>query len=334
MTRGVQVVSGAAQRRSVKVLFSPPWDFNPALCDEYRDWAPTVFHEVWRRSELPELPDLTAWVCQAGQSFVIDADVLSRYPRLEVLVTASTGSDHVDRGALEEAGVAFYTLLDDREGLESISASAEMTFHLLLNCLRKLELCAGEIAAGRWRENEAEIRGRELQGRSVGIVGLGRIGRRMARYCNAFGCEVSYYDPYVESASVHRVDDLDQLFRTVDCVSINCTLTAETRGMIDERRLALLKPGAIFVNTARGEVVDSEGLAHVLESRPDIRAGLDVLPGEVAGRPLESPLLDAFERGQITLTPHIAGATFESQTKAALISLGLLKRHYARAAAS
>jgi D-3-phosphoglycerate dehydrogenase len=317
-----------AGRRPGRMLFSPPWDFNPALCEDYRAYAPTEFHEVWHHDQLPDIPDLEAWVCQAGQSFVIDRDVLERYPRLEVLVTASTGRDHVDVDAVTAAGVAFYSLLDDREGLEHIAASAEMTFHLLLNCLRKLEVCVGEIAAGRWRQNEPDMRGRELQGRSVGIVGLGRIGRRMARYCEAFGCSVAYYDPYVENGSMRRYPDLDALFAESDCVSINCSLTDETRGMIDERLLALLVPGAIFVNTARGEIVDDAGLARVLERRPDLRAGIDVLPGEVSGRQLESPLLAAFRRGQITLTPHIAGATVDSQSKAALISLGLVRRHY------
>ena len=312
-----------------KCLFSAPFSFMPDIQEDFQALGPTVFREIWDREALEPDPALTAWVVNPGQRFVIDDEVLGLYPNLSVLVTPSTGTNHIDVAACARRGIPVYSLLDDREALNTISASAEFTFLILLNTLRRLDVAVQEVSARRWRDREDLMRGRELGGKKIGLVGFGRIGHRLARYCTAFEAEVVYHDPYVKDQEFQACP-LEELFSQCDVICSCCTLSPETIGMINRSLLMRLKEGACLINTSRGEVINEEDLVAVLKTRPDLRVGLDVLAGEVTDTHLTSPLLEMHDRGQIVITPHIAGATVESQTKAATIALGLLRRHLAQ----
>ena len=313
-----------------QILFSAPFDFLPEdLKAAYNEYAPTTFREIWKREELARDESITAWVMNPGQNFVIDAAVLDLFPNIEVLSTPSTGTNHINLDVCKARGVPVYSLLDNRNILNSISASAEFSFLLLLNTLRRLDFAIGEASSGRWRAGEDQMRGFELAGKKVGLVGYGRIGKRLARWCQAFDADVVFFDPYVEAnENAAKVDSLERVFSESDIVCVCCVLTDETRGMIGTELLSLLKDRASLVNTSRGEVINEKELAQLLDSRPDLRVGLDVIAGEVSGAQYDSPLFRFQEMGQIVITPHIAGATFESQSKAALGALELLKQHY------
>lgn len=311
--------------QTASCLFSAPFSFLGWLQEEYRRLMPTTFREIWDRAELAPDTALTAWVVNPGQRFTVDHAVLEAFPALSVLVTPSTGRNHLDEEACRERRIAVYSLQDDREGLEGISASAEFTFLLLLNTLRRLDLAVREVSEGRWRSREGLLRGHELQGKQVGLLGLGRIGRRVARWCAAFGARVVYYDPGV--AGDYPAVSLEELFARSDVVCICCSLNQDTSGLIGADLLNRLKPGASLVNTSRGEVLVETDLARLLERRVDLRVGLDVITGEACGAQGESPLMRFHREGRIVITPHLAGATVESQTQAARIALGLLQRH-------
>ncbi len=307
-------------------LFSAPYSFLPEhILDEYKSYIPTVFREIWKRDDLVYDEEVVVWVMNPGQNFVIDASILDFYPNLKILSTPSTGSNHINRLDCEQRNIEVYCLLDDREILNSISASAEFTFLLLLNSMRRLDFSLPEVSERRWRAREDEMRGFELSGKKVGIIGLGRIGSRMARYCHAFDASVAYYDPYVHNPDIPNWP-LEDIFSKSDAVCTCCSLTEETTGMINYDLLKRLKSGASYVNTSRGEVVNEADLARVLSERPDIKVGLDVLAGEVTNTHHDSPLLEFHRKGQIVITPHIAGATIESQSKAAIGALRLLQK--------
>lgn len=310
-----------------KCLFSAPFSFIPGIEKDYRAVLPTEFKEIWKRDELTPDPELTAWAMNPGQGFIVTDEVLDLFPKLKVISSPSTGTNHIDKEACARRGISVYCLLDDREKLETISASAEFTFLLLLNALRRLDVAVGEVPAGRWREREDDMRGNELYGKKVGVIGLGRIGRRMTRYCQAFDADVVYWDPYVENADIPRVS-MESIFSQCDVVVSCCVLTDETRNMIGRSLLETLKPRAVFVNTSRGEVVNEDDLAFVVTQRPDIRVAVDVICGEVTGTQLSSPLIPFHNSQRIVIAPHIAGVTTESQQKAALIALSLLNRHF------
>jgi lactate dehydrogenase-like 2-hydroxyacid dehydrogenase len=305
-------------------LFSAPYRFLGNLFDEFQSFIPTEFSEIWHYEELAKRPEVIAWIPNPGQLFIIEKRVLAAFPTLKVIVTPSTGLNHIDRQACSSRGVEVYSLLDRRDLLEGITASAEFTFLLLLNALRRLDVAVEEVRERRMRIREDLLRGHELAGKRVGLVGLGRNGRRLARYLNAFDARIAYSDPNVADVSLTRLS-LDELFETSQIVCVCCALTPQTQGMIGYSLLRRLPEGAVFVNTSRGEVVSEGGLLRILRERPDLRVGLDVISGEVEDRHRKSPLLPYHDSGQIVVTPHIAGATVESQTKAARATLEILK---------
>jgi len=284
----------------MRCLFSAPLDFDPAVCDEYE----SAMDVVWHKTHVPHsfhtnMADI--WVCNPKADFVIHDGVLDYFSHLKILATPSTGLNHIDLDACKRRGVKVISLLDNRAELETISASAEFTFNLLLDALRLPPA-------------------RELQGKWASVVGYGRIGMRVSKWCKAFGAKCLVFDPY--KFGFHDKNELEQIFEVCDAVVICCSLTPETRGMIGRDLLMSMKHGAALINTARGEIVDENALCEVMDERPDLRVAVDVLQGEVTGTADPERLR---RRGAI-VTPHIAGETFDSRTKAARIILGLLKR--------
>lgn len=312
-----------------KCLFSAPFSFIPGIESEYNAVMSTVFQEIWKAEEVKADPCIVAWVMNPGQNFVIDHSFFEFFPNLEVLITPSTGRNHINIDDFQSRGIPVYSLLDDRPALNTISASAEFSFLLLLNTLRRLDRAVQEVTARRWRAREDELRGFELKSKMVGIVGLGRIGTKLTRYCTAFDARVVYHDPYVRETKFPSLG-LPKLFELCDIVCISCTLNEETRGMINGDLIRRMKKGASLINTSRGEIIREDEMLEVLKKRPDLRICLDVLAGEVSGTHNSSPLIDLHDKGQIVVTPHIAGATVESQKKAAMIALKLLKKHLTR----
>lgn len=307
-------------------LFSAPFDFLPeTTLDAYRAHIPTTFREIWKANQLGDVSTITVWSPNPGQNFVINDEILDQMPALKIISTASTGKNHIDEDACVRRGIDLYCLLDHRETLESISASPEFTFLLMLNSLRRLDVCMNEVTEGRWRDNEELMRGREMYGKKIGLVGMGRIGRRLKRWCEAFDATVTYYDPYVDNID-GKIERLDELFTSVDMICVCCYLTSETTNMIDGALMGMMKPNACLVNTSRGEVIVEDDLVKFIKDRVDVEVALDVLAGEVTGTHLSSELIALHKSGRIILTPHIAGASTESQSKAALGALHCLKR--------
>lgn len=192
-------------------------------------------------------------------------------------------------------------------------AVAEHAILLMLSVLRRLVQLDREVRAGSWRQTQrGDVRYHELCGRRVGLVGMGMIGRQVARRLHGFDVDLSYYDvrrlsPDEEMAIGTTYLSLDDLLSTVDVLSLHLPLLPETRGIVGARELALLRPDAVLINTARGELVDEPALVEALTSGRLAGAGLDVLAQEPP--PRDHPL---FALEQVVLTPHAAGPTWES----------------------
>ena len=249
---------------------------------------------------------------------VMGAEAKDKWPSLRLVVTPSTGETHLDREGLEGRGVAVLSLLDDREALENIRASSEFTFLLVLNALRRMDRA---LLSGGWERSDDAVRGRELHQKMVGLIGHGRIGKQMDAWLSAFGAGVYWNDPADKGCIFQAA--VEWMFRNCHVVVVCCSLTAETRKMVTGNLVRLMRPGAILVNTARGEILDEDGVAAALVSRPDLDLWTDVLSGEATGEIATSPLLGL---PNAHITPHMAGTTFESQEKAARIALSLSYR--------
>jgi phosphoglycerate dehydrogenase-like enzyme len=231
-------------------------------------------------------------------------------PKLKLVQLLSAGYDRVDVEAARKAGVA----VSNNGGANAI-AVAEHTLLLMLAVLKQLVRFHLDVVAGKWRppaSSEAPVY--ELSGRTVGVIGLGNIGKKVARRAAAFDARVQYYDivrlsEAEEDALGVRFVLLSELLRTSDVVTLHVPLNDATRNLIGVRELALMKPSAILVNTCRGPVVDEAALYQALKDRRIGGAGLDVLVDEP---PAKDHAL--FGLPTVTLTPHSAGPTWENWT--------------------
>lgn len=243
-----------------------------------------------------------------------DANVFSRAPQLLVVARLGIGYDRVDVPAATEYGVAVCNAPDG----PTIS-TAECALMLLLAVARNLKSITKtlryELRHGSKREFYSDYHGWELQGKCLALVGLGRIGAHLASMANGIGLRVTCYDPYISAERstalcVEPKDTLSELLAEADIVSLHLPLNEETQHIINEDRLAQMKPGAILINTARGGHVDEAALLDALESGHIYGAGLDVTDPEPP-RP-DNPLLD---RDDVIITPHIASGTVSGKQR-------------------
>ncbi len=231
-------------------------------------------------------------------------------PKLKLVQLLSAGYDHVDVEAARKAGVP----VANNGGANAI-AVAEHTILLMLAVLKRLVRLHNDVVAGKWRAAETrDARIYEVAGKTLGIVGLGNIGRKVARRAAAFDMRVRYYDiarltEDQEDAVGVRFVLLEELLRTSDVVSLHVPLDDSTRHMLSDREFAMMKPTAILVNTCRGPVVDEAALHRALTSGQIAGAGLDVMVEEPPAS--QHPL---FGLPNVTLTPHSAGPTWENWT--------------------
>ena len=237
-------------------------------------------------------------------------EYFEQFKNLKVVGTPSTGVNHMDCEYLKKKEIKFYSLLDDRKSLDSITASAEFTWLHIMNLVRKFSYSLSYVPYWRSIENEDNLRSRELSGRKLGIIGFGRIGKKIKRYAEAFEMQVKFYDPYVNGEG--KVDSLQDLSDS-DIISINCYLTEETENMITYDVFEYFKDGLMVVNTSRGEVVDENYIADLVEEGK-INYACDVLQNEQNIEELKKSRL--YRSDKVVITPHIAGVTVDSQTKA------------------
>lgn len=250
------------------------------------------------------LPD-TDVILDAYMRVRFPEERLRRAERLRLVVTATTGADHIDASELERRGIPLLTLRGQREVLRNITPAAEHSWLLLMACARRLPPALSHVLAGEWDRNQ--FPGIMLRDRTIGIVGCGRIGEWVSRYAQAFGMERLGYDPFLEEfPPTITATDLDTLLTRSDFVSLHVPLTEQTAGLLGREEIAKMKCGAVLVNTSRGDIVDEGALLDALRGGQIGAAGLDVLTGEpdIA----EHPLVEyARKHDNLLITPHIGG---------------------------
>jgi len=286
------------------IVYSPNLDAElRAIADQFR---PSGFE--FRTVAAAELADALMdadYLC--GFIGPIDSDVLvaAAHIRLKLVQLMSAG---YDRFNIEGARSARLPVADN--GGANAIAVAEHAIMLILAALKHLHALDAAVRTGAWRGGVGRVY--ELYGSTVGIVGMGRIGREVARRLAGWQADLVYYDPFRLAADLEqqlnvRYLELDQLLRIADAVTVHVPLNASTRNLIDAESLSLMKPSAILVNTARGGLVDEPALADALRDGRILGAGLDVFSQEPI--PQDSPLLDL---PNVIVTPHSAGPTWQS----------------------
>ena len=242
----------------------------------------------------------------------VTAELIERADKLRVIGRAGTGVDNVDIEAATKRGI----LVVNAPESNSVAA-AEHTLAMALAVARNVPQAHGSLVAGRW--DRSRYAGNELYGKTLGVIGFGRIGQLVAKRALAFEMEVVGFDKFVAAErfrdlGVEGVETTDELYERADVVSIHLPKTPETVNWIDEAALAKMRDGVVIVNCARGELVDLDALGAALESGKVGGAALDVFPNEPV---TEHPL---FEREDVVVTPHLAASTQEAQDRAGVIT--------------
>jgi D-3-phosphoglycerate dehydrogenase / 2-oxoglutarate reductase len=268
------------------------------------DWQILTHDDVARLpGKLPEaLADADALVVRSAVQ--VDDALLEHAPKLRVIGRAGVGVDNIDADAATRRGI----VVMNTPGANAV-AVAELTLGLMLALARKLPQANSTMHAGKWEKKS--LQGVELRGKTLGILGLGRIGLEVAKRARGFGMEMLAHDPFVSSAVAReagiKLVSTEELFAGSDYLSLHVGLTPQTQGILNERTIATMKKGVRILNCARGELIEEPALVAALQSGHVGGAALDVFTVE--------PLKDSpyFGLPNVILTPHIAGSTDEAQ---------------------
>lgn len=246
-----------------------------------------------------------------------DAEVIAAQKQVRIIARHGVGLDDLDLDAIKAAGIPVSVT-----PTANSNAVAEATVGLALAATRKFARADAMIKQdGLWAREQ--LVGREIAGKTVGIVGYGRIGRRTAKLFSAFGAGIVVNDVLALAPAdcAHRRVEFDELLKVSDIVCLHCPLMPETRCLIDGRRLSLMKRGAILVNTSRGGLVDTDALVRAVRTGEIGGAALDVF--DVEPPDFDDPL---FKLPQILTTPHVAAMTVEAQVAMAVLAAGEIRR--------
>lgn len=255
---------------------------------------------------LPVVADVVAMVVRSETK--VTAKVLEAASKLRVVGRAGVGVDNVDVEAATQRGVV---VMNTPAG--NTITTAELTFAMILSLARKVPQAHATMTAGKW--DRKLFQGVELADKTLGVLGMGRIGTEVARRALAFGMHVIGYDPFLTEArakalGVELASDLDAVYREADFITVHMPVTEQTRGMLNTAAFAKMKPGVRIVNCARGEIIVESDLIAALDSGKVAAGGLDVFPVEPL--PAEHPFRT---HPGITLTPHLGASTAEAQEK-------------------
>jgi D-3-phosphoglycerate dehydrogenase len=250
----------------------------------------------------------------------VDREVLDAASRLQVIVSPTTGLDHIDLREVERRKIRLLSLRGETEFLREVRATAELTIGLMLALLRQIPAATSHVLDGGW--NRDAFRGRELYGKTVGIIGYGRLGRIVARYLMAFGAEVLMCDPHARrhaGESWPRALPLQELLRVSDIVTLHASADKGNEGLLGGAEFSAMKRGAFLVNTARGQLIDESALLASLECGHLAGAALDVISDERIELERGRPVVEyARDHGNLMITPHVGGCTVESMEKTEL----------------
>ena len=287
-----------------------------------------VFEELSKHGDVEYQPDFTRsdlksylnkndvdWIFTNPnkQNFILDESILEG-SGIKGINTASTGMNHIDLNFCEKNNIEVWSLKDDYELINDLPSTSELAFGLMMSLMRNIPKSFHSVKDGNW-DYEPYV-GHQIKGKTIGIIGYGRLGKIMCDLFYGWGVKLLSTDPY-ERITTARGVPLIELLEESDVVFLHTHVTEETRGMVDEEFLSYMKEGSYLINTSRGELVDERAIINSLEVGHLKGYGTDVISDEF-GDIKNSELIDFSinPNNNVVITPHIGGMTIEGQTKA------------------
>jgi|TARA_B100001094_G_scaffold96292_1_gene92221 phosphoglycerate dehydrogenase-like enzyme len=247
------------------------------------------------------------------QNFILDEEVL-KDSNVKVINTASTGLNHIDIDYCKENNIDVWSLKEDYELINDLPSTSELAFGLMMSLMRNIPKSFHSVRDGNW-DYEPYV-GHQIKGKTIGVIGYGRLGKIMCDLFSGWGVKLLATDPY-ERITTARGVPLDELLEKSDVVFLHTHVTDETRGMVDEEFISYMKEGSYLINTARGELVDEEAIIESIKGGHLKGYGTDVIKDEFGD--IQNSKLVEFSmnpNNNVVITPHIGGMTIEGQTKA------------------
>ena len=249
-------------------------------------------------------------VCNPNQqSFIIDKDLLKE-SNVSIINSCSTGLNHIDMNYCKENNITVQCHKNDYKLIEQLPSTAELAFGLMLSLVRKIPDSRDHVSRYNW--DYTQFLGRQVKDLNIGIVGFGRLGRMMNKFCKAFDAKTFIYDPYVEVEQT----SLEEMIKICDVISLHVHVTPETVNLVNKKLLDLSQKDLYIINTSRGDIVNEVDIVSALYDGNLTGYGADVVRHEF-GSLNKSPIIRAMNKGMnIIVTPHTGGMTIEGQTKA------------------
>lgn len=247
--------------------------------------------------------------CRLGQ--MLDKKFLAQFRNLEIVCSPTTGTNHIDQEFCSLHDIRLITLKGQRSFLEeNITSTSEFTWGLLLSAWRYINIASNRVKAGEW--DREKYFGKQLKGKCLGLLGMGRVGKQVADIGTAFGMNIAFYDPYVAGCN-GKAETIENLVSIADILVICCELNSDTEGLVGEEVLKRCKEDTLIVNTARGEIVQEEALLNSLKENKIFYAA-DTICGEFSRESRNASKLLNFSKksDRVLITPHLGGASLDA----------------------
>lgn len=300
----------------MKIICITPIKHLPGLYEKLCSYTKVLYYPYINKNNLIKIlvkdKTISGIFCNPNKmTYKLDNETLNN-TSIKTINTASTGLNHIDLKACKRLNIKVLSLTKDYGLIKQLPSTAELAFGLMMCLLRNIPQAFDSVKNGEW-DYEKYI-GHQVRGLTSGIIGYGRLGKLMAKYCSSFGMKVLVYDPYktVKEKRYHQVN-LTQLMQKSDVISLHVHVSEETIKMINSNILKQIKRGCYLINTSRGEIVDENAILKAMKNRKLAGYGTDVLADEF-GNIKNSPIIKAAKQGyNIIITPHVGGMTWEGQ---------------------
>lgn len=297
-------------------LITEPKDYSKKALEVYRSLGLVYFYpELSAKEKKSILSRLNIIVI--GLAIQLDKNFIDQMPHLKIIASPATGMNHIDTDYVKSKKIKIISLRGRKGFLRNVPSTAEETMALLLSLIRNIPWAFDDVKAGRW--NRLNWRGHQLLGKTIGLLGFGRLGKIVARYAKAFGMKVIVCDPnvsekFIKSRGANQIS-MEKLFKESDIVSLHVLLTNDTHNLVTAKHLRSMKPTAYLINTARAELIEKDALHQALKNKWISGAAIDVLWNERGdGDHLKKDSLWQYAKTHqnLIIAPHIGGATFEA----------------------
>lgn len=306
----------------MKILITEPKYFDKEVEDELKKNVVVVSKELSTDELKNEIKDSDVVIVRTGTK--LNKEILEQSKNLKLICSMTTALEHIDTEYAALKGIEIFNPVG-----YATTATSEYTFSVIMSLLRKIPWGFENLKNGKWERSK--FMGSELEGKTVGIIGFGRIGSRVGKYAKAFGARIIFYDPYVNKDIAKEIGaeevSFEELVRNSDIITIHSFLSKETERMISKKEFDMMKGNVVLINIARGKIIDETDLTEALSNKRIDGAALDVFDNEPLS-PDNQLVKYANENNNLILTPHLAGSTFESIKTASKLVAELISKKF------